>query len=189
MIRNLQKQDDHQLVNKTLKGDNIAFQVLIERHHSVIYAVVRGVLGDHPEMDETVQNVIIRIYRGLSNFRGEALFSSWVFRIARNEAVSIVGRKQVPHVPLESIEEPGHRSGDPELAYWQHVEDRKLEQAMSGLDEKYRIILELRYMGDRSYLEIAEIVNLPLGTVKTLLFRAKAELKTLLERQNLRATG
>ena len=189
MIHTREKQDDLWLVTNTLAGDNLAFQVLIERHHGVIFAVVRGVLGDHPDLDETVQNVIIRIYGGLSRFRGDAKFSSWAYRVARNEAVSSVSRRQLPHVPLESIEEPGHRYGDPEAAYWRGVEDRQLEQVMSGLEENYRIILELRYMGERSYLEIAEIMDLPLGTVKTTLFRAKAQLKSLWERRILKATG
>jgi len=189
MIKRLQQQDDHKLVASVLAGDNRAFRVLAERHHGIIQAVVRGVLGDDPEVDDTVQKVIIRMFRGLSRFRGDAKFTSWVYRIAHNEAVSVGGRRTLPSVPLESIADPGHQDDNPEATYWQEVADRRLTEAMTQLDRKYRIVLELRYMGDRSYSEISELMELPMGTVKTNLYRAKAELKSLLERQRLRATG
>ncbi len=189
MIKKLYTHEDPVLIKAVLGGNNQAFRVLAERYHGLIYSAVRGILGDHQEVDETVQNAIIKIYRGLSRFRGDAKFSSWVYRIARNESLTTLSKQRTNQVSLSCIADLGHRQDDAEAAYWQQVTDRNLEAAMAGISEKHRMVLELRYMGEKSYLEIADILELPIGTVKTMIHRAKAELRTELERRQLKATG
>jgi len=173
----MQHQDDLWLIQRTLAGSDRAFRVLIERHQRLVVAVVRGVVGDHADFDDVVQGTIIRIHRGLPRFRAEARFTSWIYRIARNEALDWTGRHRTETVPLESISEPGHTQQDPETAHWHDLTSRRLNGLMAELDEKQRVVLELRYLGDRSYEEIATIMELPMGTVKNTLFRAKATLK------------
>jgi RNA polymerase sigma-70 factor (ECF subfamily) len=153
---------DEVLVAKSLQGNQKAFRELISRHHATAFAVVRSVMGDRDDVEDVVQQVYIRVHRGLASFRGDARFSTWLYRIARNEAINAVKRP-------DRVQE--------RAALGEH-----LERAMQHLDENQRTALELRYMGERTYEEIAEIMDVPLGTVKTYIHRGKAELKRILSR-------
>jgi len=173
---------DHALIAKSLQGNEKAFRDLIERYHSTAYAVVRGVLGDRDEVEDVLQMVYVKIHRGLSGFRGDAKFSTWVYQIARNEAINLVKKRRLDTAPLEDVqvEAPGGES--PEATYRRGQLGEQLERALQHLEENQRTALELRYMGERSYEEIAETMGVPLGTVKTYIHRGKAELKKVMTR-------
>lgn len=180
----LPEERDHEIVAKVLQGNQKAFADLIERFHGTAYAVVRGVLGDRDDVEDVLQHVYIKIYKGLGSFRGDAKLSTWIYQIARNEAINAVRRRQLPVTPLEDVELSGSPADGPEHRYDKQQVGRNVERAMAELDDNYRIALELRYMGERSYEEIADMMGLPLGTVKTYIHRGKAELKKVLTRQN-----
>jgi len=174
---------DHELVAKSLQGNQKAFKALVERCHGTVYAVVRGVLGSSDDVDDVVQNVYIKIYRGLSGFRGDSKLSTWVYQIARNEAINAT-RKHRPDVkPLEDYDLRASDAVTPEAEYRRQEAGERISHAMGDLDENYRMALELRYMGERSYEEIAEIMGLPIGTVKTYIYRGKAQLKKVITKQ------
>lgn len=175
---------DHDLVAKALQGNQKAFKQLIERCHSTAYAVVRGVLGDSDDVEDVLQNVYIKVYRGLPGFRGDSKLSTWIYQIARNEAIN-AARKRRPEVkPMEDMELRSAGGDDPEAAYGKQELGERVEQAMAKLDDNYRMALELRYMGERSYDEIAELMGLPVGTVKTYIYRGKAQLKKIMEKRS-----
>jgi RNA polymerase sigma-70 factor (ECF subfamily) len=176
---------DHDLVVKALQGNQKAFRELVERYHSAAYAVVRGVLGDSDDVDDVLQNVYIKVYRGLAGFRGESRLSTWIYQIARNEAINAARRRRPQGPPLEEAILPAGEASDPEATYGKRELGRQMEAAMASLEENYRMVLELRYMGERSYEEIAEITGLPMGTVKTYIYRGKAQLKKILERYQI----
>jgi RNA polymerase sigma-70 factor (ECF subfamily) len=176
-------ESDARLVADAREGSDKAFREIVERHHPMVCAVVRGVLGDHPDVEDVIQDVFIKVYRGLSGFRGDAKLSSWIYPIARNEALSAV-RKVAP--PSESIDEvvvesPGESS--PDEQYQRKALRERLERCLSEIDENYRTVLELRYTGEMSYGEISDATGLPVGTVKTYIHRAKIELKRLMSRK------
>lgn len=174
------EESDHELVAKALQGNQKAFRAIVERHHATAYAVVRAILGDHDDVEDVLQNVYVKVYRGLAGFRGEARLSTWIYQIARNEAINAARRRRPDSQPIEEVAVPAPESANPEAVCGKQELGRQMEIAMAGLEENYRMALELRYMGERSYEEIAEIMGLPLGTVKTYIHRGKAQLKRAL---------
>jgi RNA polymerase sigma-70 factor (ECF subfamily) len=174
---------DRDLVAKALQGNQKAFRAIVERYHSTAYAVVRGVLGDSDEVDDVLQNVYIKMYRGLAGFRGESRLSTWIYQIARNEAINAARRRRPEGTPVEDVILAAREADRPDAVYGERELGRQMEAAMARLDENHRMALELRYMGERSYEEIAEAMGLPIGTVKTYIYRGKAELKKVLVRR------
>jgi len=178
-------ENDRELVSKALQGNQKAFRRIVERYHSTAYAVVRGVLGDSDEIDDVLQNVYIKIYRGLAGFRGESRLSTWIYQIARNEAINAARRRRLEGPSVDDVVLPAGEGASPEVSFGKQELKEQMETAMSDLDESYRMVLELRYMGGRTYEEIADAMELPIGTVKTYIYRGKVQLKKILQRQGL----
>jgi RNA polymerase sigma-70 factor (ECF subfamily) len=177
---------DHELISRALQGNQKAFRKIVEGNHSVAYAVARSILGDRDDVEDVVQVVFIKVYKGLHSFRGDSKLSSWIYQIARNEALNAAGRNRKPIESLDNVALSGPDSENPEVRYGNIELRGHLERALSGLDEEQRLAIELRYMAERSYNEIADIMNVPVGTVKTHIHRGKAELKRIMTRQSLR---
>ncbi len=173
---------DHELVSKALGGDQKAFRRIVEAHHSMAYAVVRAILGNREDVEDVLQNVFIKIYRGLRKFRGESKLSTWIYQIARNEALNERSKPRREFEPVDDLEIPDPASTSPEAGLGDRLLRHRLEKALSHLDEEQRVALELKYMGDRSYREISETMGIPVGTVKTHIHRGKIELKRIMMR-------
>jgi RNA polymerase sigma-70 factor (ECF subfamily) len=182
-------ENDRELVSKALQGNQKAFRQIVERYHSTAYAVVRGVLGNSDDVDDVLQNVYIKMYRGLAGFRGESRLSTWIYQIARNEAINAARKRRPGGTQVEEVVLPAGEGANPETAYGKQELSEQMEMAMAEMDDNYRMVLELRYMGERSYEEIAEAMGLPIGTVKTYIYRGKVQLKKILTRSSLTASG
>jgi RNA polymerase sigma-70 factor (ECF subfamily) len=180
---------DRELVAKALRGNQKAFRRIVERYHSTAYAVVRGVLGDSDEVDDVLQNVYIKIHRGLAGFRGDSRLSTWIYQIARNEAINAARKRRPEGPPVDEVVLPAGETANPEASYGKLELSEQMEAAMAQLEDSYRMALELRYMGERSYEEIAEAMALPIGTVKTYIYRGKVQLKKILVRSGMSATA
>jgi RNA polymerase sigma-70 factor (ECF subfamily) len=176
----LKDTEERELVRKSLAGDERAFRKMLESHYTLIYSVVRGVTGQHGETDDIVQEVFIKIFRALGTFRGDSRLSTWIHRIARNEALNAIDRRRPQAIPLDDCEELPAAGESPETSCRRRIGRERLERFMERLDEKQRVAIELRYIGDKSYEEIAEIMDIPLGTVKTYIYRAKLSLKRMI---------
>lgn len=174
---------DRELVAKALQGNQKAFGSLIERCHSMAYSVVRGVLGNRDDVEDVLQNVYVKVYRGLAGFRGDSKLSTWVYQIARNEAINAARKHRPDNKSLDDMELRASNAHDPETLYGKHELGERVERAMAELDENYRMVLELRYMGERTYEEIAEAMGIPIGTVKTYIHRGKAQLKKAISKR------
>jgi RNA polymerase sigma-70 factor (ECF subfamily) len=172
--------EERRLVREALAANERAFRKILESHYTLIYSVVRGVAGSRGETDDIVQEVFIKIFRALGDFRGEARLSTWIYRIARNEAINACAKRRPQMVPIEDCEELPAGEDSPEASYGRRLTGERLERLMLRLDEQQRVAIELRYMGDKSYDEIAEIMEIPLGTVKTSIHRAKLSLRRML---------
>ncbi len=171
---------DFELVSKALQGNQKAFRKIIEGHRSVVFAVVRAILGDRDDVEDVVQNVFIKIYRGLHGFRGRSKLSTWIYQIARNEALNAVAKRKPDFEPLEGFELAGPEASGPEAQYREQQLRERLGAALSFLDEAQRMAVELRYLGELSYNEIADMMDIPVGTVKTHIHRGKIELKRII---------
>ncbi|MFQ5512650.1 MAG: RNA polymerase sigma factor [Candidatus Krumholzibacteriia bacterium] len=174
------EENDAKLVAKSLRGNEKAFRALVERHQPMVYAAVRGVVGARDDVDDVVQDVFIKVYRALDRFRADAKFSSWVYRIARNEAIDAYRRTRHGGPSVEELDVAAPAAARPDEQFKREEHRQYLEIYVSRLDEDYRMVLELRYMGERSYADISELTGLPLGTVKSYLYRAKAELRRMM---------
>jgi RNA polymerase sigma-70 factor (ECF subfamily) len=180
---------DSELVARTLRGDDRAFRELIERHHATAYAAVRSVLGDRDEVADVMQVVYLKAYQGLARFRGESKFSTWLYQIARREALDVSSKRRLETTDVETVDipAPAHHAAD--AAAHERSERAWIERALAELDEAYRTAIELRYMAEKSYEEIAQIMGIPEGTAKTYVHRAKLEMKRILSRPSWRAAA
>ncbi len=176
---------DTDIVKQTLV-DKEAFGVLIMRYEEKLRRYIRR-LGARNEEDQNdlLQDIFIKTYKNLNGFDQGLSFSSWIYRIAHNEAVSHFRRRSVR--PEGSQVDDGNEvvgllgSGDDLIEEIAARDDgRVLKEALAKLDPKYRDIVVLRYFEGKEYDEIADILEMPVGSVATRLYRAKARLKELL---------
>jgi len=179
--------EDLELVARALRHDERAFRDLIQRHHAMAYAAVRAVLGDRDDVQDVMQVVYLKAYQGLAGFRGDARFSTWLYQIARREALDVSSRRRIETVDVETIDVPAPAHHAADTATHERSEREWIGTALAELDESYRTAIELRYMAEKSYEEIAQIMGLPEGTVKTYVHRGKTEMKRILSRPAWRA--
>lgn len=179
-VLRLKDTGERELVHRALAGDERAFRKILESHYTLICSVVRGVAGQRAETDDIVQEVFIKIFRALGDFRGESRLSTWIYRIARNEALNAVDRRKPAVIPIEDCMELPDSGESPDESLRRRMSRERLDRFLDRLDEKQRVAIELRYIGDKSYEEIAEIMEIPLGTVKTHIYRAKLSLKRMM---------
>lgn len=178
---------DSELVARSLRGDERAFRELLSRHHGVAYAVVRSILGDRDDVDDVMQVVYLKAYQGLGSFRGEARFSTWLYQIARREAIDVASRRRRETLDIDEVALPAPAADAADTALRERDTREWLGRAMAEIDDTWRTAIELRYLAEKSYEEIAAIMNLPEGTVKTYVHRGKIELKRILSRPDWRA--
>jgi RNA polymerase sigma-70 factor (ECF subfamily) len=177
---------DSELVARSLRGDERAFRELLTRHHGVAYAVVRAILGDRDDVDDVMQLVYLKAYQGLGGFRGDAKFSTWLYQIARREAIDASRRRRRDTADIEDVPLAAPAADAADAPLRERDTREWLERAMGEIEENYRTAIELRYMAEKSYEEIATIMDLPEGTVKTYVHRGKIELKRILSRPGWR---
>lgn len=162
---------DSQLLEKAKKNNSEAFGELVKRNQDFIFRTALSYLKNREVARDIVQDVFIKAYRGLPYFRDDAQFTTWLYRICKNQCLNIIR-----HHKLETGErikkEEGAESSTP-----LRVSLRKL---IDKLSEEYQEIIMLRYFQDLKYDEIARHLGIPVSTVKIRLYRAKRELKTLI---------
>jgi RNA polymerase sigma-70 factor, ECF subfamily len=169
--------DDESLVERAnANGDNAAFAELVRRHQGKVRGLLLRLTANPTLADDLAQEVFLRAYRGLVGFQGRSRFSTWIYRIAYNVFVNHRTRgKQLASLP-DGFESHAP-APDSELSASRLDLRRDLAGAIEALPERYRAVVTLHYLQDVSYPEIAEVLDLPLGTVKTHLHRAKKLLR------------
>jgi RNA polymerase sigma-70 factor (ECF subfamily) len=170
------------LVAAAQGGDRFALDQLLRRHYERIHAVCRRVAGSTRDADDACQEALIKIVRNLPRFDGRSSFGTWAYRIATNASLDEL-RKRQRRPSLHAVDEE-HR---PELvdaqagSYAEQYPDRLLlDDALDRLSEDLRIAVVLRDVADLDYAEIAETLDLPIGTVKSRISRGRAALASLL---------
>ncbi len=166
--------------------DPRVFRVLVERYHERVFRLVASLLGPHADLDaeEVTQEVFIRVCSRLDSFRGESKFGTWLYRLAYRLALEHRRRARItlPHLPAEVLERMAAERGDERLG-----EDRQKYVAglLEELPDLYRTIVNMRYWLDCPVEEIALVLELPVGSVKSYLFRARERLKVLAQEQGM----
>lgn len=179
---------DHELIDCCLKGDSSAFGLLVERYQHRLYGSLVHVTGSSEQAKDVAQDAFAHAFEKLGTFRGQSAFYSWLFRIALNAAVSARRKTQRVTTSVEAMRDATGQEpvdGSSGSAPWQQLEtserQQMVRQALAQLSDEYRTALVLKEMDDMKYEEIAEVLQVPIGTVRSRIHRARMELKTKLE--------
>ncbi len=174
--------DEADILRRCRDGDERAFASLVDQFKHMVYGLIGRTVLDRSRTDDLAQEVFIRVYRGLPHFRGESRLSTWIYRIAFNACQQ--EHEQHGTVSLDEAAEHGRRSAEPALrdrAFTDLELRDRLEKALARLPAASRFLIAGHYLQGVRYEELAEALNMPLGTVKTQLHRAKRRLREMLE--------
>ena len=184
------RESDAELVARARQGDEAAFEQLVRRHQRYVFNLAYRVLGDYAEAEDMTQEAFVRAWRGLPGFRGQARFTTWLYRIVHNLCLNRLPGLRRELLQVELLEEVLSSSA-PSLPELFEARERTafLHTELDRLPEKYRLVLTLRYLQGLSYAEIAAALDVPMGTVKTHLHRARRLLMERLRQWEERAAG
>jgi len=173
---------DHEknLIQRAQKGSHDAFAALVEEHQRYVYNLAFRVVKDENEALDLTQETFVRAWTALPNFKGQSQFRTWLYRIVTNLCYNRLPnlRRSLNDLGDDVMEEiPEPHFDNPENEFESNETKRHLQQAIQNLDSNYQLLITLRYQHELSYEEIASTLNLPLGTVKTGIYRAKEQLR------------
>ena len=172
---------DDKLVKRAKKGDSRAFDLLVLKYQGRVAQLVGRYIGNYAEVEDVTQEAFIKAYRALPKFRGDSAFYTWLYRIAANAAKNhLVARGRRPSSDMalddsESLEVPGRLrdNASPDEVIMGHQLESLISATIEGLPAELRAALTLREFEGLSYEEIAEILECPIGTVRSRIFRAR----------------
>jgi RNA polymerase sigma-70 factor (ECF subfamily) len=184
---------DQEIVVLARAGQEAAYRELIRRYERPLFSLLYRMVRDRELAEDLAQETFIKVLNAIESYRPEYKFSSWIFKIANNAAIDHLRRRELDTLSLEgsphaetpdAVEATALQIGDRQESPLDAVEARELggqiERAIAQLRPEYRSCILLRHVEGRAYEEIAEILNLPLGTVKTYIHRARNELRQAL---------
>jgi len=177
--------DDAQLIAQTLAGQSAAFGQLVEKYQDRLYNTMVHVLGSPEDSLDIVQEAFVQAFVKLDSFRQTSAFYTWLYRIAFNVAASQRRRRHasasVEQIHEATGEEPVDGQAGPDQQVEQEERCRQVRQAIAALDEEFRSVLVLREIDGCCYETIAEILDVPIGTVRSRLHRARLQLRDQLK--------
>jgi RNA polymerase sigma-70 factor (ECF subfamily) len=174
--------EDSAIIAEALAGDDRAYQRLMDKYHDAIFNFIYRMVHDRVQVEDLTQEAFIKAFASLKRFNEEYAFSTWLYKIATNNCIDFIRKKKLQ---MFSIDKPIEaKDGDytfelPDETYEPDkglIADQRaamLQEAINGLPEKYRTVIRLRHVEERSYEEIAKQLKLPIGTVKAHIFRAR----------------
>ena len=178
---------DAQVVGQVLAGDQGLYRLLVERHQRAGYNAAYRLIGTQDEAADITQEAFIRAYQALETFQHDRPLSPWLCRIAINLALNRL-KRQRPVLSLDddrqtpALEIPD-LSTEPQRSLLRAEQQQLLRQAILGLRPEYRVVIEMRHFQNLSYEEIAASLNISLANVKSRLFRARKQLRQIMEKE------
>jgi RNA polymerase sigma-70 factor (ECF subfamily) len=182
--------DDQKLIDRCLDGETGAFGELVRRYQDRLYNTVYRLVDNAEDAQDIVQDAFLNAYQSLDGFKGDSRFFTWLYRIAVNTAISHKRRQRVllsidtgrnganSVQPLDASEYS--RPGE---ALERAEQEQRLQEALSRLSPEHRAVLVLKDLEGQKYEEMAEVLGVPIGTIRSRLHRARAELRELLEHE------
>jgi RNA polymerase sigma-70 factor (ECF subfamily) len=165
-----------------------AFELMMAQYQNKVFRLACSMLRDQALAEETAQDIFVRVWRALPEYRGLASVSTWIYSIARNTCLTAL-KFRAAH-PTLSLDEPGVRgAAEARIASPREGLGADLPHLISQLPDKYRQVITLFYMEERSYDEVARLLDLPIGSVKTYLHRAKKELAASISHSKITGRG
>ncbi|MFZ5623146.1 MAG: sigma-70 family RNA polymerase sigma factor [Gemmatimonadota bacterium] len=184
---------DQEVVALARRGEEAGYRELIRRYQRPIFSLIFRMVRDRELAEDLAQETFIKVLNAVDSYRPEFKFSSWIFKIANNAAIDHLRRRELdtlsldgsPHADTpDAVEATALQIGDNQESPLEAVESielgKHIEAAIARLRPEYRSCILLRHVEGRAYEEIAEILDLPLGTVKTYIHRARNELRQML---------
>lgn len=181
--------DDRTLVTRILEGERDLFTVLVSRYEKRVINYIYRIIHRYEDAHDLAQEVFVKVYLALDRYDSKYQFSTWLFRIAQNSSIDALRKKSISEVPLvrQTDDEPSGKErefADGGVSPYRALKNKQLsaaiDRAVSRLPPDYRELIQLRHFAEMSYEEIATMKELPLGTVKNKLFRARNLLKEAL---------
>ena len=172
---------EHSLVERCRQGDETAFRELVDQYKGLVFALIARSVTDRARAEELAQDVFLKVHKGLPYFRGESKLSTWIYRIVIN-----VLSQERPRATTLSLDDtqPGDRPmriAADDRSFGDLVLKDRLQKAIERLPVQYQVLVNGHYLKGMRYEDLAEALDLPIGTVKTHLHRAKRQLRLLLE--------
>jgi RNA polymerase sigma-70 factor (ECF subfamily) len=192
VLENIEKESqdtkDRKLVQMSLENSENFKYVISEYQNKFTQYIRRRTIASKEDAEDLLQDIFIKIYLNLNGFDNSLKFSSWAYRIAHNEIISWYRKKKIrPQINFEDFEEENlvnyfKEDTDLEKEYENKIVKNHIKEAIDSLDEKYREIIILRYLEEKDYEELSDILQIPLGTVSTLIYRGKKEMQKYLKK-------
>ena len=174
------------LIDEALKGSQKAYRILTERHQTSVYHIVFKIVRNKETANDLVQETFMKAFSSLASYRSEYKFSTWLYKIAANCSIDFLRKKKINALSLDQqmetkdgsvgIEIPDY-SFHPEREMVRKQQQFNIDEAINSLPEKYREVIIYRHKDDKRYEEIADLLDIPVGTVKARIFRARELLK------------
>jgi len=176
------RNEDAQIIQAALRGDDRAYKQLMNKYHDAIFSFTYRMIHDRQQVEDLTQEAFIKAFASLRSFNEEYAFSTWLYKIATNNCIDYIRKRKLQTFsidkPIEARDSDfafelsdDSYEADKELISGQRA--RLLTRAIETLPEKYRKVIQLRHVEERSYEEIARQLRLPIGTVKAHIFRAR----------------
>lgn len=186
VVSSCTEQDEALLVAASRRGDQDAFAQLVQRYQRRIFNLIFRILQQYDEATEITQETFLAAWQGLPSFRGDARFPTWLYRIAYNCSLKQLEhrkRDRALQAAMQAEQVLQHVDDSVRADFELEAHDRQtmIQEQISNLPAKYRIVLVLRHLQEMTYEEMAEALTMPIGTIKTHLFRARNLLKERLE--------
>ena len=184
------KSRNSDLIQKAIAGDETAYRTLLENYRGAIFNLLYKMVRNREETEDLVQEAFMKAFKALPSFNEEYAFSTWLYKIAINNCIDHMRKKRLKtysiNKPVQSKDGELDRefpdtSMSPDKDLLSEERTNLIEEAIEELPENYKIAIVLRHSEERSYEEIAQLLNIPLGTVKARIFRAREMLKKKLK--------
>jgi RNA polymerase sigma-70 factor (ECF subfamily) len=179
-----QMRDDDLLLKRLAGGDQQALKLLFMRNSPRIYRFVQRLVRNEAVAEELTNEVFIDVWRGAKGFAGQSSATTWMFTIARNKAFSHLRRRREETMPEDGMDEIADTAPDPEVSVLVDNKAAALRKCIDALPLDHRTVVDLVYYQEMSVADVAVVVGVPEGTVKTRLFNARKKLS-----ENMRAAG
>ncbi|NOY88809.1 MAG: sigma-70 family RNA polymerase sigma factor [FCB group bacterium] len=184
------QENEATIITEALKGSQKAYEKLTLKHKKAIYHIIYKIVHDNEITNDLVQETFMKAFINLKSYRPEFRFSTWIYKIAANCSIDYLRKKRINALSLDQKWESKNGMVGIEVADYSYHPERDLErkerrfsieEAITSLPDKYREVIIYRHKDDKSYEEIADLLNIPVGTVKARIFRARELLKKKLK--------
>ncbi|MBU3926292.1 MAG: sigma-70 family RNA polymerase sigma factor [Bacteroidetes bacterium] len=173
--------EDLSIVNRIRQGDSQSYAVLVDRYKDRVFSLVLGIVRSREVAEEVAQDVFIRAYSSINKFRGESSFSTWLYRIAYNTAISETRKRKMPLVSLEEREHLTARISYEEEDDFVEERHQQLKRAITELNPEEQLILQLYYREEKSVEDLSLCLNQTNANIKIKLFRLRNKIRSMMD--------